>query len=783
MRGRIKSMTKRILAALAIIIVLLAFAAWWILHGSLPRLDGSLALPGLSRPVTIARDVNGVVTIDAANESDAMRALGYVHAQERYFEMDLMRRSAAGELAALVGPAAVDIDKEHRVHRLRARTQAAIDSVAQGDDKPVLDAYVAGVNAGLADLRLRPWPYVLLRQTPAPWTAVDTVLAGDAMYFDLQDGDGARELALSRIRQHVPDALFALLAHDGSKWDAPLQGDARGDAVLPDATTLDLRTLPMPAKPRAFVSTEKPFVGSNDFAVDGSLTADGRAIVADDMHLGLRVPDIWFRVRLRYADARAPGGKVDASGFSLPGMPAVVVGSTGHIAWGFTNAYADTSDWQRAPKSVAVQVHHERIDVAGHAPITFDVRETHWGPVLHADKDGHLWSLRWVAQLPGALNLGLMDFLHAKNRDDALAIADHIGIPLQNMVIADAEGRTAWRLLGAFPAHGDDNCPISKDVVDGSDCKPWAIDSHLPTQVPVISKDRLWTANARTLDGAALAAAGDGGYDLGARAKQIRDDLTAKNRFSEKDLHAIQLDDRSLFLQPWWQFLQEQSKRTPTPAMQSLAKAATPWNERATADAVAYRIVRAWRQAVLARITDGLTAPAQAALGDDFIMPRLPQLESVAWPLVTQQPANLLPRRYASWPLLFEDAARDVRDGLSARGALADRTWGEFNTAAICHPLAKAIPLIGKRMLCMPADPLAGDSNMPRVTAPAFGASERMVVSPGHEADGIIEMPGGQSGNPLSPYWGAGHEDWVQGRGTPFLPGTTRYTLQLTPAH
>ncbi len=771
---------KRVLAALAVIVIVLAVAAWWTLHASLPRLDGSAALPGLSQAATLARDANGVVTIDAANEADAMRALGYVHAQERYLEMDLMRRSAAGELAALVGPAALDIDRERRVHRLRARITTSLDTVLDGGRKPVLDAYVDGVNAGLADLRVRPWPYVLLRQKPAPWTMVDSLLAGDAMYFELQESDGKRELALSRIRQHVPAALFALLARDGTQWDAPLQGEPRGAATLPDAGTLDLRTLPMPAKPRAFVSAEKPFVGSNDFAVDGSLTADGRAIVADDMHLGLRVPDIWFRVRLRYPDPRAPGGKVDASGFSLPGLPAIVVGSSGHVAWGFTNAYAATSGWQRAAASTAVQVHHERIDVAGHAAVTLDVRETAWGPVLHTDKDGQLWSLRWVAQQPGALNLGLMDFLLAKNRDDALAIADHVGIPLQNMVVADADGRTAWRLLGAFPA-SHDTCQVPLAIDEEGACPPWAVDSHLPQHVPVISEDRLWTANARTLDGDALAAAGDGGYDLGARAKQIRDDLRAKNRFDEKDLHAIQLDDRALFLQPWWQFLQEQSKRSPTPAMQSLAKAAAPWNERATADAVAYRIVRAWRQAVLARIADGLTAPAQAALGGDFIMPRMPQLEGVAWPLVTQQPANLLPRRYANWPQLFEDAAGDVRDGLSARGPIANRSWGEFNTAAICHPLAKAIPLVGKRMLCMPADPLAGDSNMPRVTAPAFGASERMVVSPGHEADGIIEMPGGQSGHPLSPYWGAGHEDWVQGRGTPFLPGATRYTLRLTP--
>jgi penicillin amidase len=162
-------------------------------------------------------------------------------------------------------------------------------------------------------------------------------------------------------------------------------------------------------------------------------------------------------------------------------------------------------------------------------------------------------------------------------------------------------------------------------------------------------------------------------------------------------------------------------------------------------------------------------------------MPDLPQFEGVAWPLVTQQPANLLPRRFASWGALFEDAAKEVRDDLRTRGPLAQRTWGERNTARICHPLAMAFPAFARRLLCMPFDALDGDTNMPRVTAPDFGASERMVVSPGHEADGFIHMPGGQSGNPLSPYWGAGHEDWVHGRPTPFLPGKAEHTLRLVP--
>lgn len=791
---------KRIALLLLLLLLGGALTGWWLLRGSLPQLDGEMALDGPSAPVAIQRDKLGVVTIDAANEADAMRALGYVHAQERYFEMDLMRRSAAGELSELFGPVALELDKRHRVHRLRARSQAQLGVIA-GDRAAALRAYTQGVNAGLRALRVRPWPYLLLRQAPRPWQPVDSALVGDAMYFDLQDDAGEREFALWQIQRRVPAALFALLVHDGSRWDAPLQGASRGDAALPTPAQLDLRRLPAPAKPRAFVTAEKPFTGSNSFAVGGALTGDGRAILANDMHLGLRAPNIWFRARLRYPRADAPEGRVDVQGVTLPGLPMVIVGSSGHVAWGFTNSYVDTADWKAmtpCPASTgcdAVTTRRETIRVAGRAPVALDVRETAWGPMLH-DVGGTPYALRWAAQLPGALNLELSALATARDIDAALAVADRTAVPTQNLVLADANGRIAWRLLGPLPQRGA-GCDTAH-LVEGADvsaaaaptpattaaaaCKPWVIASdRSPARVDPASS-RLWTANNRIVGGDALAGVGDAGYDLGARARQIRDDLFAKRRFGERDLMAIQLDDRALLLRDWWRLLRQEATRTPSPALSALARAAAQPPLRADADAVSYRIVRAWRRAVNARIADGLTAPAQAALGDDFQMPHLAQLEGVAWPLVKQRPMHLLSRRSASWDALFEDAAAEVKRGLEARGPLSERTWGERNTAHICHPLAAAIPLLGKRLLCMPPDPLAGDSDMPRVAAPGFGASERMVVAPGHEADGFLHMPGGQSGHPLSPFWGAGHDAWVHGRPTPFLPGRTAHTLRLMPA-
>ena len=776
----------RLGVALLALPFLLALAAFVLLRGSLPTLEGGVDLPGLSAPVALARDANGTVTIDAANEADAMRALGYVHAQERYFEMDLLRRTSAGELAALFGRRALDVDKQHRLHRMRARVAANMPAIA-GEKADVLAAYVAGANAGLAALPIRPWPYLLLRQQPAPWTAEDTPLVGVAMYFDLQDSRNARELALWRMQPHLPPALYALLTRDGTRWDAPMQGMARGDAVLPTAAEVDLRTLPAPAGNPASTERTKGTPGSNNFAVAGTLTADGRAIVANDMHLSLRAPNLWFRARLRYADAQAPGGRVDVQGLSLPGLPAIIVGGNGHVAWGFTNSYGDYLDWQRLrPCSGGVATdctrttrHRDTIAVAGADPVALDVDETTWGPVVHREADGTALALRWTAHDGGGVNLGITHLARAANVADALRIADGVRIPTQNLMLADADGNIAWRLLGLLPRRDASCAPALID--EHAACDAWSSASNTSAAITSPARDRLWTANARVLDGDALRQVGDGGYAFGARAKQIRDGLMAKRNFDERDLLAIQLDDRALLLQPWWALLQAQAKQPGSPALAALAQASATWEGRASVESVSYRIVRAWRLAVHDRIADGLTAPAQAALGKAFVMPDLPQLEGVAWPLVTKRPPHLLSRRFTDWDALLEDAAREVRDGLAERGPLAGRHWGERNTAAICHPLAGALPLVGKRLLCMPAQPLPGDGAMPRVQGPSFGASQRMVLAPGHERDGILHMPGGQSGHPLSPFWGAGHADWVDGTPSPLLPGRPRYRLELRP--
>ena len=281
----------------------------------------------------------------------------------------------------------------------------------------------------------------------------------------------------------------------------------------------------------------------------------------------------------------------------------------------------------------------------------------------------------------------------------------------------------------------------------------------------------------------ALAQVGDGGYALGARARQIRDDLFAKQHVDERDLLAIQLDDRAVFLQRWWTQLRLEAARARTPALGELAAAARTWQGRASADSVSYRIVRAWRLAVHARLLDGLTAPAQAALGDEFVMPDLPQFEGVAWPLVMQRPANLLPRRFARLERVVRGrrigSARRARQATAARSSAPGANATPRASAIRCrwHCPRSRNACCACRPTRWPATATCRASSR-RISARPSAWSCRRATKP----TGFIHMPGGQSGNPLSPYWGAGHEDWVHGRPTPFLPGKPEHTLRLTPA-
>ena len=790
MNRRKRPWLRRALAVVLLLLVAIPLAAWLAIRASLPAYQGTARLAGATAKIQVERDALGVASIQAATADDAYRALGYVHAQERYFEMDLMRRSAAGELSALIGRATIAADKEKRLHRMRSRAREVLARTTPVE-RARLDAYVAGVNAGLDALGARPFPYLLLRTAPEPWTAEDSILVLYAMFFDLHDADDEREQGLARLRRSVPEALYALLTAPGTEWDAPLVGGPLPLPPLPTAEQVDLRKLDAKLFRGTAEVASDIVPGSNNFAVDGTLTDNGAALVANDMHLSLRVPNIWFRARVQY---RGDGGRaVDLVGVTLPGVPSMVAGSNRHIAWAFTNSYGDWVDlaevhWLDAAHSryrgaggpAEVRVQAETIEVKGAPAEILQVRETEWGPIAAEAGPDTSWAIAWTGHRPEATNLKSGELEQAEDVDAAIAIAHRSGIPPQNFVVGDTQGRIAWTIIGMIPRRGNYDASLPADWSQpGVGWNGWLA----PEQYPVVrdpEAHRLWSANNRTQEGEALALLGNGGYALGARAQQIRDDLKARQRFRARDLLEVQLDDRTLFLGRWWTLLRDTLGKARDPALAELERTTASLEPRASADARAYRLVRAFRLDVHAFVLDGLAAPARVA-DPDFKLPALQQTEGVVWQLLAERPPHLLAPAYADWDALLLAAARQVANDLGGKpGGLEARTWGERNTARIQHPMSRAVPQFA-RWLDMPRAPLPGDGNMPRVQGPGFGASERFAVAPGHEDEGFFHMPGGQSGHPLSPYYGAGHEDWVAGRPTPFMPGAAERTLELVP--
>ncbi len=786
---------RRSIFTLLALLLLCGVALWLCLRASLPILDGVNDLPGLSTAVTVERDALGTVTIDAANANDMARALGFVHAQERFFQMDLLRRSAAGELSELVGAAALPLDRRHRVHRFRVRAEAAIAALPEADRARVL-AYTEGVNRGLAALALRPWEYLLLRARPQPWQSADSALVVYAMFFDLNsDGANRRELDLARMRAVLPPAVVDFLVQPGSRWDAPLQGPALPARPLPEAEGFDLRSsalASMPAPPATLGPADRGLLpGSNQFAVSGSRGAGGRAWLANDMHLNLGVPNIWFRARLRYMAAGAR--RIDLNGLTLPGAPALIAGSNGQIAWGFTNSYGDWSDWIRVHRdpddasryltahgSEALAVFEERIRVKGGSDQTLRIEQTRWGPILASDTDGTALALAWTAHLKRALNFQLLQLEHADSVAAALALAPTFGMPAQNFMVADRNGAIGWTLTGNAlrPRVGFDAL-LPADFSDPAQhYGAWLAAADFPRLIDP-EAELLWTANARTQQGAALALEGDGGYDLGARAQQIRDRLASHTRLGAAELLAIQLDDRALFLAHWQQLLEQVLARAPVDRLPSLRAASGDWSGHASIDSVAYRLVRTFRLKVIEATLAPFEQAVKARLAD-FNLPAAQGYEAPVWALIEARPMHLLAPQYADWDALLLAAAERVQQELGdAPGGVAARRWGERNTSAIRHPLSAALPAWFRPWLDMPPEALPGDANMPRVQGPNFGASERFAIAPGREAESYLMMPGGQSAHPNSPFHRAGHADWAAGQPTPLLPGPGIHQLRL----
>jgi penicillin amidase len=619
------------------------------------------------------------------------------------------------------------------------------------------------------------------------------VLVVYAMFVELNDERAKNDVRRGIARRELPESVYAWLYPDGTSWDAPLTGQPRGESRPPPAGAYSIRDVTEESPP-ARERGKKFLTGSNNWVVSGALTENGRALMSNDMHLGHQVPNIWYQARLVVNGEEAR----DIAGVSLPGTPFISAGSNGNVAWGYTNSYGDWSDavvlrpgatpgTYRTPEGDReFDVYHERIDVKDAEPLMYEIRETIWGPVddLIDYPDGDI-AVSWTAHSPGALNLKLVTLETAETVDEALRIAATMGIPPQNFVVGDAGGNIGWTIAGQVPVKTDFDAMVPADWSTEHGWIGWLHSSDYPRIVNPGS-ERIWTANARVVDGDALEIIGDSGYDLGARARQIRDALMAGSTFGPVDMLAVQYDDRAVFLQRWRDLLLDlltNENVARDPRLAEYRELVENWIPRAVPESVGYRLVRAFRLEVQAKVFHGLMGPVREVHGSSVEPLLSNQFEAVLWPLLRERPQHLLPGRYETWDDLLLDAVQSNLAWFDENyeGPLAERTWGEMNIASIRHPLSGAVPILSA-WLDMPGEPLNGDVDLPKAQSPAFGASQRFSVSPGDEQNGLMQMPTGQSGHPLSPFYAKGHDDWVHGRPNPFLPGESQHTLVLLPA-
>lgn len=781
-------------AGVAGTIVVLAAAAYLIVAAALPRRDGEASVPGLGAPVTIELDAHAIPRIRGTSFEDVLRGEGYQHAQERFFQMDLLRRATAGELAALVGARALPLDTAQAPFDFRTRARAALAALP-AEQRGWLTAYTEGVNAGLADLSARPPEYWLLGSAPQPWLPEDSVLVVLGLYTRLSNNEWYERPQLV-LYETLPAALYEFLTPSASRFDALVVPPAGGSgttasdyvpAAIPGPDVVDLRNVSWPAAPDAPPRVTPPLLGpaSNQWALGASRTRHGHAVLANDPHLDLRVPNTFYRAELEW-----PGG--NARGVSIAGLPGILLGASDTLAWGATVSNADQSDWvvievdsadstryrvpggsepfQRATRSIAVK---------GAAPIEVEVLGTRWGPVLDRDWRGRPLALHAAWLEPGGLNLDIVELATARTTAEAVAVVERWAGPSLNWMVADSAGSIGWAVNGPLPR---------RMGFDGSRPESWADGSRgwsglIPSPSLTTSGDGvLFTANNRTLP---LERSNELSrvWMAPTRAWRIAELLARGEPLAEADSLAMQLDTRAAAYDAIRDVVLEVVPADdPEPLLARARESVQAWNGRADVDQTGFRVLHVYYRALLQRALAPLLLPALAA--EPSLVYRWPLADEPLRRLLEERPEHLLTREHRDWPSFLRRVLLDALQELERRGAPGpDATWGEVNVLDVAHPLANA-PVIGTLLgsrLRLPRVPVPGAPNTLRVATRDYGAQIRLSVAPARQSDGIMQMSGGQSGHFLSRNFADLQADWVDGTPTPFLAGPTVSRVTLKP--
>ncbi|MGR9088356.1 MAG: penicillin acylase family protein [Gammaproteobacteria bacterium] len=766
-----------------------------ILLRSLPVTDGEIEFASLTAPVSIDSDRYGIPLINADNRSDAIRALGFVTARDRLFQMDVMRRMNAGRLAEILGKPAVTGDIRARILGFEHVARAVVRRLPSRY-RHYLAAYADGVNRFIDQAKEMPFEFTVLAYRPERWRPEDSILVALGM-FDLLTGWAEREeRMLSVMENALPRALVSFLTPASDPYTDQLLHPSGQRRLAPPIPAGEMSKLlaefvraPDSWPQTDSASSDEPVPASNAWLVAPKKTADGRTILANDMHLGISVPAIWYRAQLRY-------GTTQTAGVALPGLPFIIAGSNRHIAWGETNLsgdfldlvrleinpdnpeeYRDRGQWRRFLSR------YEMIGIKGSQTMRIKVRETVWGPVSNEPLLGNAVAVHWTALDDAAFTMGLIDLEEAETMTDALAAVRGSGGPQLNMLLADDRGHIAWTLMGNIPVRVGGDGSVSRSWADGDvGWKGYAQTHAIPLEVDP-PEGFLVSANHRRFgrnDPHAIGRQFANGY----RASRISRQLERKAKFDEQSMFALQLDTRTEFYDFYRDLalsvLSAEALRQ-APELVELRDAIRAWNGHAGVESPGLPLLVEFRK----RLAKSVFHPFLAACRrqDKHFSYSWTYIDTPLQTMLTEKIPELLPDplNHRNWDAFIlarlQEGARRLKRNHSDI-PLSRLTWGEVNRARFGHPLSRALPILGV-LLDMPAERLAGCLECVRVATPHFAASERLVVSPAHWQDAILQIPGGQSGHPLSSHYSDQYDAWVKGMAIPFVSGKARHRLVL----
>ena len=696
-----------------LLVALVAALGWlyWTAHSALPQLDGRVAVPGISAKVRVVRDEHGVPTIEAATLEDLFFAQGYVTAQDRLWQMDIMRRAAAGELSEVVGEETLKRDREERILGLRVAAEAQVKNISPGE-RAYFEAYARGVNAFIESHRDRlSLEFRLMRYSPRPWTVTDSLLVGAGMVQDLNHYSYSNALTREKILAKLGPELTADLYANSSWRDRPptavrrLEDDpaaSSGDddddddeEVDPDGgnsrltSGLPALTVPQALKRNTFSATDgtvevAPFrrdgaledssyafrPGSNNWVVSGQHTVSEKPLLSNDMHLGLSMPNLWFAAHLK-----TTSGNFDVVGVTLPGVPFVIVGHNQRIGWGFTNVGPTVEDdfieefnaqgQYRTPAGwVEPQRRQETIHVKGKPDVTFDVLTTRHGPIITDIIPGETRqiALRWTLQ--DGMGQVFFDVDSAQNWDEFRKAFSNFVAPGQNVMYANVDGHIGYQATGRVPIRtaGDGSLPVSGSD-DAHEWTGWIPFDEMP-HVYDPPGGILATANGRiTPDGYKYSISTN--WDAPWRTDRIYRVLESGRRFSPADMLALQMDVSSTYDRFCADKFVYAIDHAPTASDRAkrAAEILRDWDGRMSADSAAPTIENNARQELVRLLLEPKLGPVPDGPDRGGL-----NWESYRWAMssvwlenvLTRQPARWLPAGYSDYGSLLTAALENV---------------------------------------------------------------------------------------------------------------------------